>query len=98
VSRTHTAIVQASSPVAQVAHTTGKGGPPPLTLARRERTWAAVEAPRYVPELKVVFSQHEAQHEREKAERRNGRRWLIGTAFAGLGSIAAIFAILIDIF
>jgi hypothetical protein len=51
-----------------------------------------------IAELKLDQSRwqmaHERRHDAELTERRIGRRWLVGTAFAGLTAMAAVITML----
>lgn len=40
---------------------------------------------------------HLTMHEQEKRDRVTGRRWLIGTGVAGVASMAAVLALLVDV-
>lgn len=40
---------------------------------------------------------HLAMHEQERRDRVTGRRWLIGTAVAGMASMTAVLALLVDV-
>jgi hypothetical protein len=43
------------------------------------------------------FDAHQRVHDQDHADRISGRRWLIGTAIAGIGAMAGMFAMLWDI-
>lgn len=43
------------------------------------------------------FMEHGKQHQKDQEERVNGRRWLIGTALAGLMAMAAVIALLVQV-
>jgi hypothetical protein len=40
---------------------------------------------------------HEKQHEQDKQDRVNGRRWLIGIGLAAVASMTAVIGLLLDI-
>lgn len=48
-------------------------------------------------ELKVTFTQHEAQHEREQADRRAARRWTATTVIAGMAGLATVIGLLVEV-
>jgi hypothetical protein len=48
-------------------------------------------------EVKLALQVHEQQHEREEADRKVGRRWLIGSLIGGVGCFATVIGILLDI-
>lgn len=50
-----------------------------------------------VAKLEARLDAHAALHEREAKERVTGRRWLVGTGIAMLGSMAAILSVLANI-
>jgi hypothetical protein len=43
------------------------------------------------------FKEHGKQHTQDQRERVSGRRWLVGTAFAGLMAMAAVIGLLIQV-
>ena len=50
-----------------------------------------------VAELKGEFVSHEKRHEQNDRERVSGRRWIIATGLAGVASMSAMVALLVDI-
>lgn len=50
-----------------------------------------------VTAMKLSFSTHELAHEKEKQERRNARRWYVGTVVAGLGGFITVIGLLVDV-
>lgn len=48
-------------------------------------------------DLKAVFGAHEQQHQKEREDRRSGRRWLAGTVIAGLGGLGTVIGLLVDV-
>lgn len=45
----------------------------------------------------VWFEKHSEHHEQEMKSRISSRRWMIGTAFAGMAAMATVLALLIQI-
>lgn len=43
------------------------------------------------------FTDHLKAHEQANRDRVTGRRWLIGTAFAGIGALAGLYAMIFDL-
>ena len=50
-----------------------------------------------VGELNGEFVSHEKRHEQNDRERISGRRWIIGTGIAGVASMSAMIALLVDV-
>ncbi len=48
-------------------------------------------------ELTSKFEAHVRLHEQDHRERISGRRWLIGTGFAGIGAMCAVIALLTEV-
>lgn len=43
------------------------------------------------------MNQHDRQHELERNDRRSARRWMVGTAIAGMASMATVITMLFEI-
>jgi|SRR5258708_28927767 len=43
------------------------------------------------------FKEHTVQHDTDQAERISGRRWLVGTALAGVLALATVIGLLIQV-
>lgn len=50
-----------------------------------------------VAEMKVAFTTHETQHEKEKEDRKAARRWTVGALLTGLGGFGAVITLLVDV-
>lgn len=50
-----------------------------------------------ITDLAKDFAAHEKVHEQAESKRTIGRRWGIGAAIAGIASLCAVIALLVDI-
>lgn len=50
-----------------------------------------------VGKLEISLENHEKSHVEERKERQRSRRWMIGTAIAGLASMSAVIGLLIEV-
>lgn len=56
-----------------------------------------VDLSKDVAKLEAALEHHEAGHKEERKERAKNRKWLIGVAIAGLGSMAAMISLLVEV-
>jgi hypothetical protein len=48
-------------------------------------------------DMNTRFDSHLKEHQQASRDRVTGRRWLIGTAFAGIGALAGLYAMIFDL-
>lgn len=50
-----------------------------------------------VGKLEISLEKHEQSHVEERKDRQRARRWIIGTAIAGIASMSAVIGLLIEV-
>lgn len=69
-----------------------------LTDAVKDVTELKADLTGFKKDTQKWFEKHGEQHDQDLKDRTSGRRWMIGTAIAGLLALAAVLTLLVQVF